>query len=185
MQYSQWSEGAAWSLWSGVLCSHQLWQLPPAFSIWGWNQWEVVVGHNGHTLPCSLVTPSLVIHSLHPPWSHPPYTLPSHTLPPLSIITPSLHPPWSHPPYTLPGHTLPAVVRLWSLQLFTTLVVFKAHIYPVWSVDFSPLGFYFASGSHDRTACVWNTEQAHPVRVLAGHTADVDVSQSYILSVPQ
>ena len=69
-----------------------------------------------------------------------------------------------------------AAVRLWSLQLFTTLVVFKAHIYPVWSVDFSPLGFYFASSSHDRTACIWSTEQAHPVRVLAGHTADVDVS---------
>jgi transcription initiation factor TFIID subunit 5 len=66
-------------------------------------------------------------------------------------------------------------IRLWSLQLFTTLMVFKAHNHCVWSVDFGPNGYYFASGSQDRTACVWTTENPHPMRVLAGHTSDVDV----------
>lgn len=38
------------------------------------------------------------------------------------------------------------------------------------------MGFYFVSGSHDRTARVWNTEQIQPVRILAGHLSDIDVS---------
>ena len=41
---------------------------------------------------------------------------------------------------------------------------------------YSPMGFYFVSGSHDRTARVWSTEQIQPVRILAGHLSDVDVS---------
>ena len=135
---------------------------------------------------CSTFCCNISIHlpSLITPSHHPPSTLPPTPLHPPPSLHPSppppslpLSPPSLHPPSTLPDRTLPAAVRLWSLQLYTTLVVFKAHIYPVWSVDFSPTGFYFASGSHDRTACVWSTEQAHPVRVLAGHTADVDVSR--------
>ncbi len=39
----------------------------------------------------------------------------------------------------------------------------------------SPTGFYFVSGSHDRTARVWSTEHIQPIRILAGHLSDVDV----------
>ena len=46
-----------------------------------------------------------------------------------------------------------------------------------WS--YSPLGYYFASCSFDRTARIWNTEHVQPLRILAGHSCDVDVS--YIL----
>lgn len=89
------------------------------------------------------------------------------------------------------------LVRLWSLQTYTALVCFKGHHYPVWGVEFrytcmsnyyisvlfhsialygSPLGYYFASCSFDRTARVWNTDQIQPLRILAGHSSDVDVS---------
>lgn len=44
---------------------------------------------------------------------------------------------------------------------------------PVWDVKFCPLGYYFASASNDRTACVWNMKVHTPVRILSGHLSDV------------
>ena len=44
-------------------------------------------------------------------------------------------------------------VRLWSLQVHTTLMVYKGHNYPVWSVDYSPLGYcllYTSPSPRDR-----------------------------------
>jgi transcription initiation factor TFIID subunit 5 len=67
-------------------------------------------------------------------------------------------------------------VRLWSLETKSNLVCYKGHNYPVWDVDFSPLGYYFASASHDRTARIWGTDNIFPLRILAGHLSDVDVS---------
>jgi len=46
---------------------------------------------------------------------------------------------------------------------------------PVWDVKFCPLGYYFASASNDRTACVWNMKVHTPVRILSGHLSDVTV----------
>ncbi len=43
-------------------------------------------------------------------------------------------------------------IRLWSLQTFTCLVGYKGHNYPVWDTQFSPHGYYFISGGHDRVA---------------------------------
>lgn len=42
--------------------------------------------------------------------------------------------------------------------------------------QFSPLGHYFASASHDRTARLWSVERIQPLRIMAGHLSDVDVS---------
>lgn len=69
-----------------------------------------------------------------------------------------------------------ATIRLWSLQIWTCLVVYKGHMFPVWDVKFSPLGYYFASASFDRTARLWATDHYQPLRVFAGHFSDVDVS---------
>lgn len=87
------------------------------------------------------------------------------------------------------------IVRLWSLQTFTALVCYKGHNNPVWSVEFryrrryhgywvysccfphSPMGFYFISGSHDRTTRLWSTDHVQPLRIFAGHCSDIDVSQ--------
>lgn len=46
---------------------------------------------------------------------------------------------------------------------------------PVWTVKFSPLGFFFASGSADRTANLWATSDILPIRVFKGHLTDVEV----------
>lgn len=66
-------------------------------------------------------------------------------------------------------------IRLWSLQTWTCLVVYKGHLNPVWDVKFSPHGYYFVSCSHDKTARVWATDSAQPLRIFVGHLSDVDV----------
>ncbi|XP_023011595.1 TATA-box binding protein associated factor 5 [Leptinotarsa decemlineata] len=68
-------------------------------------------------------------------------------------------------------------IRLWSLQIWTCLVIYKGHMFPVWDVKFSPLGYYFASSSNDRTARLWATDHYQPLRVFAGHFSDVDCIQ--------
>lgn len=42
--------------------------------------------------------------------------------------------------------------------------------------QFSPAGHYFASSSHDRTARIWCMDRIQPLRIMAGHLSDVDVS---------
>ncbi|KAK9100240.1 hypothetical protein Scep_023670 [Stephania cephalantha] len=41
-------------------------------------------------------------------------------------------------------------------------------------LKFSPVGHYFASASHDRTARVWSMDRIQPLRIMAGHLSDVD-----------
>jgi len=56
----------------------------------------------------------------------------------------------------------------------TNVVCYKSHNYPIWDVSFSPIvGYYFATASHDRTARIWATPYTSPLRILAGHLADV------------
>jgi transcription initiation factor TFIID subunit 5 len=52
----------------------------------------------------------------------------------------------------------------------------------VWDVEFSPLGYYFATASHDRTARLWSTDHIYPLRIFAGHLSDVDVRRHSIPS---
>ena len=61
------------------------------------------------------------------------------------------------------------------MDTFTNVAVYKGHNYPVWDVSFSPLGFYFATASHDGTARVWSTDHLYPLRLYASHLADVNV----------
>ena len=67
-------------------------------------------------------------------------------------------------------------VRLWSLHSYTNVVSYKGHSFPVWALDISPQCLYFATGSQDRTARLWNLEYTFPLRIFAGHLQDVDVS---------
>lgn len=54
----------------------------------------------------------------------------------------------------------------------------SGHMFPVWDVAFASASpYYFASAGADRMARVWCTERLHPLRMLAGHQADVDVVQ--------
>ncbi|KAI8368554.1 WD40-repeat-containing domain protein [Blakeslea trispora] len=65
-------------------------------------------------------------------------------------------------------------VRLWCLETFTNVAVYKSHNYPVWDVDFGPFGFYFVTASHDRTARLWSCDHINPLRIFAGHLSDVN-----------
>ena len=52
------------------------------------------------------------------------------------------------------------------------------HMYVVEVSAHSPTEGYFASCSKDRCARMWSYDRVYPIRSLAGHTADVDVSVS-------
>jgi transcription initiation factor TFIID subunit 5 len=58
----------------------------------------------------------------------------------------------------------------------SNLTAFTGHLLPVWDTCFLPeLGYYFASGGADRTVRVWNTERKKPLRIMNGHSSDVEV----------
>lgn len=69
-----------------------------------------------------------------------------------------------------------ATIRLWSLETWTNLVVYRSHQSPVWDVRFSPHGHYFVSASADRTARLWSTNQIAPLRLFVGHDSDAETS---------
>jgi len=54
------------------------------------------------------------------------------------------------------------------------LAVYRGHApnTPIWSVAFSPSGYYFASGGSDATARLWTTDRSVPVRIFTGHTSN-------------
>ncbi|OJD14246.1 hypothetical protein ACJ73_09102 [Blastomyces percursus] len=65
-------------------------------------------------------------------------------------------------------------IRLWSLDLWQCMVVYKGHAQPVWDIAWGPYGHYFVSGSHDKTARLWVTDRIRQQRIFAGHDQDVD-----------
>ncbi|KAL1305998.1 hypothetical protein AAFC00_004131 [Neodothiora populina] len=81
----------------------------------------------------------------------------------------------SHPRYLL-SCSADSTIRLWSLDTFTNLVVYRSHTSPVWDVRFSPFGHYFVSSGADRTARLWSTAHIAPHRLFVGHDSDVDVT---------
>jgi WD40 repeat protein len=80
------------------------------------------------------------------------------------------------PPRYLLSASADATTRLWSLDTMTNVVAFRGHQNPVWDVQWSPMGIYFATASRDRTARLWSTDRTSCLRIYAGHLSDVDVS---------
>ncbi|OAP64561.1 hypothetical protein AYL99_00533 [Fonsecaea erecta] len=68
-----------------------------------------------------------------------------------------------------------STIRLWNLDVFQCMVVYKGHVGPVWSAVWGPFGHYFATCGHDKTARIWTSDKIRQVRILAGHDDDVDV----------
>ncbi|KAI5171798.1 transcription initiation factor TFIID subunit 5 [Nematocida sp. LUAm3] len=64
-------------------------------------------------------------------------------------------------------------VRLWSLDTFSEIAMYKGHYFPVWDIDIAPNDYYFASGSSDRNACVWTVENGKPVRMFSSALSDI------------
>lgn len=79
----------------------------------------------------------------------------------------------------LVSSSVDGTVRLWSLDTFSTLVLFRGHAGPVWDVSMSRTStcntpLYFASGGADKTIRIWSSEWLSPIRLLVGHLGDVD-----------
>ncbi|EMD00179.1 hypothetical protein BAUCODRAFT_367501 [Baudoinia panamericana UAMH 10762] len=81
--------------------------------------------------------------------------------------------PDSQPRYML-SSSADTTIRLWSLDTWSNIVVYRSHNAPVWDVRFCPHGHYFVSASADRTARLWSTPQIAPLRLFVGHDSDVE-----------
>lgn len=79
------------------------------------------------------------------------------------------------PPRYLLSSSADATARLWSLDTMTNVVAYRGHQQPVWDVQWSPMGIYFATASRDRTARLWSTDRTSCLRIYVGHLSDVDV----------
>ena len=60
------------------------------------------------------------------------------------------------------GPNADITIRLWSTKLNANLVCYKGHSYPIWQVQFSHVGHYFASSSNDQTAWIWSMDRKQP-----------------------
>lgn len=81
------------------------------------------------------------------------------------------------PPHALLSSSQDGTVRLWSMDTYSNLVVYRGHgREPVWDVEWGPFGVYFASASRDRTARLWSSDRLTPLRMYTGHLGDVNVS---------
>eukprot|EP01006_Ploeotia_vitrea_P022315 TRINITY_DN54716_c0_g1_i1.p1 TRINITY_DN54716_c0_g1~~TRINITY_DN54716_c0_g1_i1.p1 ORF type:complete len:363 (-),score=30.42 TRINITY_DN54716_c0_g1_i1:950-1951(-) len=66
-----------------------------------------------------------------------------------------------------------ATARLWSSSGHAVMA-YCAHTAPVWDIRFAQYTQFMLTGSMDRTARVWDPIHPIPLRVLAGHFADVE-----------
>ncbi|KAG9253106.1 putative transcription initiation factor TFIID 100Kda [Emericellopsis atlantica] len=60
-------------------------------------------------------------------------------------------------------------IRLWSLESWTCLCLYKSHDGPVFRTQWGPHGHYFLSGGYDKAVRVWMQDHASPQRLLVGH----------------
>ncbi|WVF65877.1 hypothetical protein IAT40_000614 [Kwoniella sp. CBS 6097] len=78
-------------------------------------------------------------------------------------------------PSTMLSSSQDGTVRLWSLDTYSNLVVYRGHGRdPVWDVEWGPMGVYFATASRDRTARLWSSDRVTPLRMYTGHLSDVN-----------
>lgn len=81
----------------------------------------------------------------------------------------------SGPPRYLLSCSHDTTIRLWSLDTFANVMVYRGHREPVWDVQWGPKGIYFASASRDKTARIWMSDKVAAVRIFVGHLSDVNV----------
>jgi transcription initiation factor TFIID subunit 5 len=80
------------------------------------------------------------------------------------------------PPQSLLSSSADGTVRLWSLDTYSNLVVYRGHHRDsIWDVEWGPMGVYFATGSSDKTAKLWSSDRVTPLRMYTGHLSDVTV----------
>lgn len=64
-------------------------------------------------------------------------------------------------------------VRLWSLDVWACLCIYKAHDGPIFRVLWSPHGHYFATAGWDKTVRVFSQDHASAQRIMVGHDTSI------------
>ncbi|KAJ4329067.1 Transcription initiation factor TFIID subunit 5 [Fusarium piperis] len=64
-------------------------------------------------------------------------------------------------------------IRLWSLESWSCLCLYKSHDGPAFRTLWSPQGHYFVSGGYDKAVRVWMQDHASPQRLLVGHDTSI------------
>jgi transcription initiation factor TFIID subunit 5 len=64
-------------------------------------------------------------------------------------------------------------VRLWSLDVWACLCIYKAHDGPVFRVLWGPHGHYFATAGWDNTVRVFSQDHASAQRLMVGHDTSI------------
>ncbi len=75
--------------------------------------------------------------------------------------------PVTRPRYLLSG-SADGTIRMWFIQTWHCLVVYKGHCSPVYDVKWAPFGIYFASAGQDLAMRVWHQEHISAVRLMCG-----------------
>ncbi|KAL7624919.1 Transcription initiation factor TFIID subunit 5 [Parahypoxylon ruwenzoriense] len=60
-------------------------------------------------------------------------------------------------------------VRLWSLEIWVCICIYKGHDGPVSCLSWSPHGHYFVTGGWDKTVRLWSQDHASAQRLMVGH----------------
>ncbi|KAI0150243.1 WD domain-containing protein [Xylariaceae sp. FL1272] len=64
-------------------------------------------------------------------------------------------------------------VRLWALDVWACLCIYKGHDGPIQCLSWSPQGHYFATGGWDKTVRVWAQDHASAQRIMIGHETPI------------
>lgn len=79
------------------------------------------------------------------------------------------NPPIDTKPKLLLSSSADGQIRLWSLESWSCLCIYKSHDGPIFRSLWSPQGHYFISGGYDKVVRVWMQDHASPQRLLVGH----------------
>lgn len=64
-------------------------------------------------------------------------------------------------------------IRLWSLESWSCLCLYKSHDGPAFRTLWGPHGHYFISGGYDKAVRLWMQDHASPQRLLVGHDTSI------------
>lgn len=64
-------------------------------------------------------------------------------------------------------------ILMWKLNKSIPIVEYEGHNSAVYVLKFSPITYYFASGSHDTTIQLWCTNNLHSLRIFTGHISEI------------
>jgi len=74
--------------------------------------------------------------------------------------------PWPHHLTFMLTASMDGTCVIWDIDSGIAMCRYKGHLGAIWDVDICQQGAYFITGAHDRMACVWRTDNPHPLRWL-------------------